>query len=272
MKKNLFSTVALTIATIGISQTVVFEDNFDAGFNESNWTQIDADGDGQIWRWTDLSTADPNPYIAMSSYSWYSGLNALTPDNYLVTKQLDIPADGATLTYKVIARDKDWDKEKYTVYVSTAGNTADEFLATDPVFHEESLDGVNALTERTIDLSAYAGQQIYIAFRHWGVSDQFSMAIDDVKVASGTTSVSDIADVKGGVQVYPNPAVDVVNVVLSKDFDANKTTATLSSIEGRTVATFNNVSEINVNKLPAGVYVLTITDGVKTETKKIIKK
>lgn len=87
-----------------------------------------------------------------------------------------------------------------------------------------------------------------------------------------TASVSDIAAAKSVSILYPNPATDIVNIKLAEDFQTSKTTVMISNMVGQSVASFNNVNDVNVAKLPAGVYVLSITDGVKTETKKLIKK
>lgn len=94
---------------------------------------------------------------------------------------------------------------------------------------------------------------------------------DNIRI-NDTASVNDIAAVKSVSTVYPNPATDVVNIKLAEDFQTSKTKVIVSNMAGQSVASFSSVNDVNVAKLPAGVYVLTITDGVKTETKKLIKK
>ena len=39
--------------------------------------------------------------------------------------------------------------------------------------------------QKSVDLSEYAGQEVYIAFRHFNVSDQFVINIDDVELSAG---------------------------------------------------------------------------------------
>lgn len=187
MKRLLFSLFALgCISGLTTAQTILFEDNFDSGAMSDQWTTIDADGDGNNWEFVDLSTASESPYMAVTSYSWSPTTStALTPDNYLVTPSLAIPTgEETTLYYEVIARDASWDLEKYSVYVATEA-TEEAFLATTPVLTEESLDNVNTLSPREIDLTPYAGQTVYVAFRHYDVTDQFSMAIDNVAAFYG---------------------------------------------------------------------------------------
>lgn len=91
-------------------------------------------------------------------------------------------------------------------------------------------------------------------------------------VINGNMATSDFVNSRSLSAVYPNPAKDQVSVRLAEDFNTAKTTATLTNMAGKQVAAFANVDQINVANLPAGVYILTLTDGNKVETKKIIKK
>ncbi|MDG4949518.1 T9SS type A sorting domain-containing protein [Weeksellaceae bacterium KMM 9724] len=94
---------------------------------------------------------------------------------------------------------------------------------------------------------------------------------DNIRI-NDTASTNDIASTKSVSAVYPNPAKDVVNIKLANDFNAAKTLVTVTNVSGKKVASFDSVNKVNVANLPAGVYILTITDGTKTETKKLIKK
>lgn len=94
--------------------------------------------------------------------------------------------------------------------------------------------------------------------------------IEDYMVQIGAMSVSDLN--KNVSSVYPNPVVDTFNVNLSSKFNANNVTVTVTDLAGRTVKTFGSASSYNVSDLAAGVYVVKITDGKNTETKKIVKK
>ena len=38
---------------------------------------------------------------------------------------------------------------------------------------------------KTVDLSAYAGQEVYIAIRHFNVSDEYFLDLDDVTLSAG---------------------------------------------------------------------------------------
>ncbi|MFT3933609.1 MAG: T9SS type A sorting domain-containing protein [Chitinophagaceae bacterium] len=79
----------------------------------------------------------------------------------------------------------------------------------------------------------------------------------------------------GSIQVYPNPANDVVNVVIAAQPAAGKQIATLTDALGQTLVTqlLNTGSNrILVNKFPAGTYALSIEGNQGSEVHKIVIK
>jgi|GEM_PF-1438862 len=139
------------------------------------WENIDADGDGHVWEWLDFGSES----YAVSYSMDMSSFAALTPDNYLVTPQILLPED-AVLSFEVMTADMSSPAEKYSVLISTTGTDLDDFTA----LHTETLT-VSDLNPRTVtlSLSSYAGENIYIAFRHWDSTMQAAIAIDNVSVS-----------------------------------------------------------------------------------------
>lgn len=144
------------------------------------WKTLDQDNDGFNWvkglspaipAYTGTGTANSASYDN-ATYS------ALTPDNWLITPRMTIPATGEyVLDYYVAAQDPAYPADKYGVYVSTTGTDPANFTQ---VFTEILTSSTFEL--RTVNLFAYNGQNIYIAFRHFDCTDNFVMKIDDVKV------------------------------------------------------------------------------------------
>lgn len=178
MKKLLLAFGALAFAVssnFGWSQ-LYFQEDFENGLTA--WTSEDADGDGANWQIANFG--DGQGQVAISQ-SWNSSVGPLTPNNYLISPQISLGTTGLELTFKVKGQDPDFSAEHYAVYVTTSNTVADITAAT-PVL-EETLPGatVNYLT-RTIDLSAYSGQDVYITFRHFDITNMFYINIDDVVV------------------------------------------------------------------------------------------
>jgi hypothetical protein len=89
------------------------------------------------------------------------------------------------------------------------------------------------------------------------------------------TKLSGIADQNGEIafEIYPNPAKGKLNIFCS-EFKSEVGTIEILSIEGRTlqkktVGKENEVIEINLTDLAAGMYLCRITLGIKSSTSKL---
>lgn len=166
--------------------TDVFFDDFNDG-DVSDWSFIDSDGDTNNWIPVTLTDSGlgAGDISVLRSFSWVSTTGALTPDNWAITPAIDLTSvtGSLQLQWKIAAVDPDWDVENYTVYVATS-NTITALQASPTSFNESTLDGINTLTTRTLDISSFIGQTIYVGFRHHNVSDQFSIELDDVRVSA----------------------------------------------------------------------------------------
>ena len=173
--------------------TVVSTFPFTEGFESSDlgcWSTIDANNDGHDWYFgsevSSIYTSYATPHsgnecLISESYTMTSSL-AITPDNYLVSPAIALPATGtATLTWYDYSY-ASYPAEHYSVYVSTTGATAADFLATTAVF-DTTLSSDTAWHLRSVDLSSYAGQTIHIAFRHHDCYDEYFLALDDITVS-----------------------------------------------------------------------------------------
>lgn len=168
----------------GQKEYLLYE-GFDSGL-PTNWNTIDADGDGYNWYLS--SEAAYNSSYGMTSASYDS--DALFPDNYLVTPQLSI-VDGTMLHFWACAQDKLWAAEHFGVAISTESNynpydftTIQEWTMT-AKGGDKGPRGTQELGnwyEYTVDLSAYAGQDIYVAIRHFNCTDWFRLNVDEVEV------------------------------------------------------------------------------------------
>ncbi len=151
---------------------------FESGDIPSSWLAVDQDDDGynfEVWD----SFVNSGSYAA-ASFSYINYVGAAQPNNYLITPQFSATSS-TSLSFYVGCSDDEWFLEHYSVLVSTSGTAIADF--TDNV-HEETLGsevaGMFKLVQ--IDLSAYDGQDIYIAFRHHDVTDQFNVTFDDMLV------------------------------------------------------------------------------------------
>lgn len=137
-------------------------------------------------------------------YLWNDGS---PQEGWLISPKLAIPSERKTeltfQTYEQFAFATIYEG----VWVSTT-NTAPESFS--EVW--EQLDALDDWQEVSIDLTAYQGQDIYIAFKYYGF-DGHSWYIDDVNVVDmplPPTAVDE--DEQNKLTVYPNPAKESIRI------------------------------------------------------------
>lgn len=160
------------------AQIFLFED-FEDVVLPDGWIRIDNDGDGHNW----------DPLIGLSGYNSHTSISsashnggALTPDNWLITNEFTLTAD-ATLTFYVSGYDPDYCNEHYSVYLSTTGNNISDF---NTLLISGTTTSAN-FEMQSVDLSAYTGQTVRLAFRHHDCTDQYWLKLDAVKVYAAPT-------------------------------------------------------------------------------------
>ena len=144
------------------------------------WTIRDDDGDGYNWEWMDASASDYNVYegthcMASASYqnSAFGGGTALNPDNWLISPAFTA---GSTVTFWYAGQDPSYAAEPFGVYVIANGTASAEL---------GHFTASSTYQQGSVDISAYAGQTVQVAFRHYNITDMFRLNIDLVEVSGG---------------------------------------------------------------------------------------
>ncbi len=167
----------LSVSVIGCNNittfpyTLTFEEN---DLSQVNcWTILDADNDGYSWT-TDVVDGK------IASASYINNIGALSPDNWFISPMIEFSNGyNYALSWSVSAIDTNYYDEHYGVFVSTTGTAPSNFT----MLQQYTMNTANEVTH-TIDLSAYAGQNVYIAFRHWNVTDVYWMLLDNISITA----------------------------------------------------------------------------------------
>ena len=173
------------------------------------WTNSDFDEDGKTWMWMEDGYGhESNGYYLSLSYDDENWVDIM-PNDWLITPQLAIPSEGAHLTWWSAAYVNDWPENTYDVLISTEGTGPGDFYS----IYSETVTS-ETYQQHTLDLGAYANQNIYIAFAHHTnteeTADSYGLVIDDIVVEAGT-SIYDF-EVNEDILLYPNPVRDVLNI------------------------------------------------------------
>jgi hypothetical protein len=153
----------------------------------SDLTLIDANHDGYNFRVYPYGGYGSGK--CLKSDSWMAGsIGNTNPDNFVVLPQI-IPTEDAVFSFMAVDSDMPGiapDPEHFGVAVSTAGNTnASDFTML------QEWNSTGTYTEYSVDLSAYAGQQIYVAIRHFNTTgDCYYLYVDDIKVINVEATIT----------------------------------------------------------------------------------
>lgn len=264
MKKLLLFLILVSFGYLGYNQTILLEEYFDDVVNfPVGWLNIDKDGDGNAWKLRKNSAGDTYAY----SESWANDV-ILKPNNYMITKQIDLTGLTGTvrLSYLVGAADPDFYADHYKVALSTTGANTEDF--TNTLFEETTtIEAYEGWPLRDIDISSFKGQKIFLAWVHYDCTDQYRLLIDSIVVKHIPTS-SVPENTGDQISVYPNPVKD--QLFITGNFE--NATIELISSDGRIVYKQTNVSNeknIDVYNLAKGFYMLRIESPQSTVLKKI---
>ena len=184
-----------------------FTQDFEGGLGE--WTVVDANNDGYTWC---LTSAIPTTwtYYASLTLDWYhngtnaicsgsyiNGVGALNPNEYLISPAVSF-VNGSSLSFWVAATDASYPADHFGVFVSTTGTEPSDFTSVQEWTLTAKREGVaGGFASRdgqglriatwynyTVDLSQFAGNDGYIAFRHFNCTDEYIMCLDDVELTA----------------------------------------------------------------------------------------
>lgn len=261
MKKSLLFIFLLAFCLPGFSQSFLFEEYFDGGILPNTWANIDQDGDGLSW-YADTWDGNPNvtleSYVVSASYDKNHTPKALTPENYLVSPKIDLTGLHGTVSLRYtiqVGDDVDF-AEHYKVAVSTTGNTVADFtnnVKEETCTVDDYYDTYPYWHPRTIDLTPFIGQKIYLSFCHYNCTNMLKFYLDSVQV-----SYTPVIQTKDQVLFYTTCATEgggVHKVVLTDEGAPVVTdfaTVPLTKPYGITVDTTNQkvyVSDYSVNAI-----------------------
>ncbi len=241
----------------------------------NGWISVDANGDGHNWYWVPVTADGVVSFGRMQSRSAVQDdegeWQALFPDNWLFTPPIEldpITAEGQSieLRFRVApgAATPGFRLEHYSVMISFTdmdpGSFSEIFSETLSQDHPQ-----NELQERTVELSFYEGQTVYLAFRHHEVSDMDRLLMSQVEVEKlGETSIPEVNETT--IRVFPNPAASYLNIHAS----ARIHEVSVYNVSGQLVmlhAAYGEHHQLNLGRLPEGTYIVrAVTDqGVHVE-------
>ncbi|MBO5956797.1 MAG: S8 family serine peptidase [Bacteroidales bacterium] len=191
-------------------------------------------------------------------------------DNYLVSPVKIKATENSKISFYACANNDYLDKEHFGLAVSTAGNTSSSDFTT---VQDWIISDKTTWKQYTVDLSAYAGQEIYVAIRHFFTAQEWedsyygydycALNIDDIVFSDVTLSIKHVTTYSYDDPYYFNIMVsNTINLPMVENLTA---TAISSSKINLTWDAVNNVSGYNVYR--DGQKIATMTETTFEDSK-----
>ena len=170
------------------------------------WTTVNGSTDGNPWNAQgSFSSPAITPHTGngmAASWSWNN--SAMHANAWLISPKFVLPntTEGLTLTWW--ERANPYYSDSYSVVLSTTTNDTAAFTTVIRPYDTTA----GEWTQQTVDLSAYAGQSIYIAFHHVDYNMNY-LLIDDIALTGGSTPTESLT-INLSIN---NPALGTINPV-----------------------------------------------------------
>ena len=183
-------------------------------------------------------------------------------DEWAISPAITMPADASNIgiSWYVWMMEYEGIQNTYEVRVSTTGRNTSDF---NTVLFSET-NSTDSYVQRGWNLSNFGGQTIYIAFHNISAMGGDALIFDDIHIGTGV-GVNEVNNVN--VAVYPNPVSDVLNIR-----GEGIQQIELMDVNGRTVMTSGATSQLNLDGMAAGLYMVRVITNEGVHTQKIVKK
>jgi hypothetical protein len=217
------------------------------------------DATGTAW---DVRTGTRGLYMVAST-----GDVSETPlnDDFIITPQIDLAgATGSSITFYAKSLTDAFGLERFEVLLSTTGTAEGDFTVD---LGGGELQAPIDWTEYTYDLTAYDGEQVYIAI-HYQAQDSFVLQMDDFEV-----SADDVLSVEDNVLESVEHSVTANELILRAGFPIQS--VQLYNVLGQEVVNTQpdtRTANISISALNQGVYIARVSIEGQTKSFKIVKR
>ncbi len=164
----------------GSTYTLPFVETFD--YNSASrqcWTIVDGNDDNIGWMYYEVDPAYGETAIYSGQYADY------VANDWMISPKIAIE-DNAYMTFDY-ATSSAWYAEKFSVYVMDAPENYGEATL---ILETQTASGTTVATIPNVDLSAYAGQEVYIGIKCESEAYQRELFIDNFKVLLPTHTIT----------------------------------------------------------------------------------
>ena len=253
-----------------------FFENFEEDeFLTDCWKNMDRDMDGYKWTHMISEGVGYNSLRAVGSSSYINNVGTLDPDNLLRLPKLHLE-ENTFMSYYVKGEDSQYlDNYSIVVYeehvdslIDVGSTIIDTIMVLDKVVQGTSY------VQETIDLSGFAGKDVYIGFRHHNDEDNYWMYIDDIYVYTMEVGIEE-HEIQNSMAVYPNPTSESCYVTFSvnqkQDVKIDFVNIQGQLMMSRTINTIGSeIQYFDLSLLNSGIYLVKVTSNNDRAYKRVV--
>lgn len=272
---------------------IIYQEDFSSGLMPPAYTLVNLDGlppddpdlinmADSAWTVKFITAQGFTGGYGAFSVSWYQGDQGPSND-WMILPAIELGSDPYLSWTAMAITSSGLYRDQYQVFVSAGGGTVEDYIFLAPIFDTGSLGELDEPTDRSVSLSAYANQTVYIAFRN--ATQPYDpnggdgpgnggneLVVDDITVSQGPLNVQE-GEQELAIGIYPNPAQgNELNIQLN-----NSETAIIEviSTNGQIVARENSIKGSNVHTLSIenfanGTYTVRVVQNSKVMTSSIV--
>ncbi len=214
---------------------------------------------------------------AALSLSWYVD-DAGPADDWMILPKLQL-GDAPMLSWTAQSTTSSGNfPDSYQVLINTGEPTFDDFASNGEILLEVAPEEYEEPQMRQLDLSAYAGQAVHIAFRNITPSGD-ALLVDDITITNVVTSAAPEVDNEAfKMTLSPNPAGQNEARLDYRLEEGAEVELLVQDMMGRTLLLLpqgklpagNHQLNINTATLSAGAYIVSIRTADKIGTTKLM--
>jgi hypothetical protein len=264
--------------------TAAFTMGFETNETVTGWTSENSNSDtntaGNAVTWavgnTTQADGDYGPHTGAQYAAYFYNNNGTSAANDWLFSPCLTLATGKTYTlkfwYAVGSSQGVTYTEKLRVSLGTAQNSANMTVL---------LQDFGAVTnaypgyqQATVTFTVATNGTYYIGFKCYSDADKYILMVDDINLTGTITSTNDVRFAQD-FTVSPNPATDELVLELTDLLYEKGANITVTDIAGHTVleqpwTTGQNKTFVYVEKIPDGLYFITLHTGGQRVTRKVI--
>ena len=160
---------------------LALNESFETATLSHNWINLDSNGDDNKWEITNINPKEG--YQSIMSRSRDITGAPLTPNNWLISPSFTVTTN-TFLNYWIGAESQTNFAENYLLLISINGSSSANF---ETILVNEVLTS-GTWQRRSVDLSAYNGMNVNIAFVHNNSTNQSALKLDGVQVVQPSTN------------------------------------------------------------------------------------